>query len=431
MQGDVGPNLGAIAIDYTNNPHSIFGHAICGSPECIASLEASIATYPLCDVFPAYYWSANAWAVVQPISYASSLMSLLDGCTEFDASIAPAGNGECLVGDNADYKWAKYHVTLSPNCVVFCGAGCYVVQCDRNWIFNSPVCLLLTSTTTSQLSNCTVQPGHQSHFSTPCPHYPGPLRLTLQPLPRLSDKSTCDTILQAANQWTLSQFCADTIVQGGIPPSLTRIAIDYSSNYNSIFGFCICANYQSCRPVLATSYLSTLSTLLNACPRLLKGVASGSNTCMVADYASYKWAKFQVTLTPNCAADLGSFGYSASSVWYSVVQAVPLTQPTALTAMFCASQHCLSQTTTVLRALADCNVTSGENLFQTTSYLLAYYSSHSTARPITKQIRINHLKKVFDDNSIDISELQKLTKEQFYDFYSQVYLDQKMIKCSK
>lgn len=39
----------------------------------------------------------------------------------------------------------------------------------------------------------------------------------------------------------------------------------------------------------------------------------------------------------------------------------------------------------------------------------------------------NYMKKVFEDNGIDVNELQKLTKQQFYDFYPQETLSQKFI----
>ncbi|KAF0692148.1 hypothetical protein As57867_016684, partial [Aphanomyces stellatus] len=351
------PSLAAVAIDYSNNPNSIFGFGICGDPACTASLTASLASYPTCSAFPAYYWSANSWAVVQPVSYASQLTTLLGSCAEYKVSIG-TGNSTCQMADYAAYNWAKYQATLSSNCAAslarfgFNASSLWyaVVQtatlAPSNLLTSafcgSVDCLQLTSAAASQLPNCSVASGENlfltatnllnycnstnpipspSPTSRPVP--PAPYNATIQSLLGLSTNHTCDAIIRAANQWTLSQACGDSIFQGGTPPSLAAIGMDYSSNYYTVFGYGICGtpqcaaslrthltSYPSCTPIQATSYYSTLSTLLNSCPRLLNAITSGSNTCMLADYATTNWAKYQATLTPNCAAALAPFGYT-------------------------------------------------------------------------------------------------------------------------
>ncbi|KAF0682439.1 Aste57867_25452 [Aphanomyces stellatus] len=421
------PSLAAVAIDYSNNPNSIFGFGICGDPACTASLTASLASYPTCSAFPAYYWSANSWAVVQPVSYASQLTTLLGSCAEYKVSIG-TGNSTCQMADYAAYNWAKYQATLSSNCAAslarfgFNASSLWyaVVQtatlAPSNLLTSafcgSVDCLQLTSAAASQLPNCSVASGENlfltatnllnycnstnpipspSPTSRPVP--PAPYNATIQSLLGLSTNHTCDAIIRAANQWTLSQACGDSIFQGGTPPSLAAIGMDYSSNYYTVFGYGICGtpqcaaslrthltSYPSCTPIQATSYYSTLSTLLNSCPRLLNAITSGSNTCMLADYATTNWAKYQATLTPNCAAALAPFGYTTSSLWFTVVQSATLSQSNTLTSFFCGSP-CLQLTATMQSALPNCNTMSGENLFSTATNLLAYCQANPMGFP--------------------------------------------------
>ncbi|KAF0714574.1 Aste57867_3806 [Aphanomyces stellatus] len=421
------PSLAAVAIDYSNNPNSIFGFGICGDPACTASLTASLASYPTCSAFPAYYWSANSWAVVQPVSYASQLTTLLGSCAEYKVSIG-TGNSTCQMADYAAYNWAKYQATLSSNCAAslarfgFNASSLWyaVVQtatlAPSNLLTSafcgSVDCLQLTSAAASQLPNCSVASGENlfltatnllnycnstnpipspSPTSRPVP--PAPYNATIQSLLGLSTNHTCDAIIRAANQWTLSQACGDSIFQGGTPPSLAAIGMDYSSNYYTVFGYGICGtpqcaaslrthltSYPSCTPIQATSYYSTLSTLLNSCPRLLNAITSGSNTCMLADYATTNWAKYQATLTPNCAAALAPFGYTTTSLWFTVVQSATLSQSNTLTSFFCGSP-CLQLTATLQSALPNCNTTSGENLFSTATNLIAYCQANPMGFP--------------------------------------------------
>ncbi|KAF0699095.1 hypothetical protein As57867_010257, partial [Aphanomyces stellatus] len=422
------PTLAAIGMDYTKNPNSIYGYAICGIPACVASLTTFLASYPTCTPFPVSYWIGPKRTFIFPTSFLSTITTLNQNTCVNIASSIPGSNNTCQVADYATYKWAKFQVSLTPNCAAALSnfgytstslwysalQGATSTKLTTLAFCGSPDCIQLTTNMVSTLSNCSVASG-ENLFATATALVancavlrtlalapPAIAVTTLTPSPNSTTFAptatpvvrTCDQLMTTANQWTLDDTCMSTFQGITATSTLAAIAIDFATNTNSIFGYSICgipsctsslkrllATYPRCTPVVATSYVGSLTSILNACPRLLNTVATTSNTCMLADYATYTWAKFQVTLTPNCAGDLSIFGYTGASSWYTVVRAAKLDLTNALTASFCGSSDCLALTNTTVAKLPNCKVASGDNLYSTTKSLLAFCPSTSNPYP--------------------------------------------------
>ncbi|KAF0690546.1 Aste57867_18062 [Aphanomyces stellatus] len=225
----------------------------------------------------------------------------------------------------------------------------------------------------------------------------------------LASAPTCDQALANANalvppQWCTSLFLPSLPLVSVTPvsiisttpqyvkspvhtPNFAAIAIDFATNPNSIYGYAFCgfpaclssltwylSTYPQCTPSTnAASFYRPLSTLLASCPNISASIVNGSNTCGVSDYANYTWAKYQVSLTPNCAADLAGYGsFDTTSLWATVAQAVLTTPSSNLALAFCGSPACTALTQTMQRSLANCSVVSGENLLTSTTALVSF-----------------------------------------------------------
>ncbi|KAG9402052.1 hypothetical protein AC1031_007746 [Aphanomyces cochlioides] len=146
----------------------------------------------------------------------------------------------------------------------------------------------------------------------------------------ISSSTPCldDSVINAANNATLTQDC-------GTPRTIATVFADYVNNPNSEYTYGLCGstncvnqinglNYPSCDPNTATSNDAPISNFSTACSPLSNDLTAGGGACTLGNTADYLWAKYQVTLTTNCAAALANFSYTTSSLWYSVVTSLNL-----------------------------------------------------------------------------------------------------------
>ncbi|KAF0699098.1 Aste57867_10300 [Aphanomyces stellatus] len=217
-------------------------------------------------------------------------------------------------------------------------------------------------TATNLLANCAAQDpliknttlGRSVHTQTPFPPVYTP---TTTVAPFLPSGQTCDQSIMAINQQVLVGYCP--FPGFAFQPTLAALAIEYTSNPASGVNYDICgtplclsslasfvAMYPRCTPDKAISYYATLNALLTSCPKLLNAIATQSSSCTLASYANYSWVKNAATLSANCAAALTPFGYAGLTRWYSIAQAVALTQSNAPTSAFCGSTDCVRDSKT-------------------------------------------------------------------------------------
>ncbi|KAH9129232.1 hypothetical protein AeMF1_000700 [Aphanomyces euteiches] len=140
---------------------TVYLYGLCGSTSCSADFTNFTSTYPPCAATSAT--SLRPW-----------IQAYTSNCSTISTSL---GNSTCTVANYADYNWAKYQVQLTQQCAsalnLTTSSLWYTAiqsisltnNAVTNAFCNTPDCVSLTTGTTSQLGNCTVQSG-ENLFNT-------------------------------------------------------------------------------------------------------------------------------------------------------------------------------------------------------------------------------------------------------------------------